>query len=191
MALGASPPCSPALVLRRCRAPQGVPASPDRGAAPAATTHRPGQPAQAEPQDRSPAGGRRAFDPRARKAATRLQGARDQVEGARCHHCDRHLAQHALHRHRADTTGARQADCPGSSRLPQGRPRRPDRFRGERLPPGTADPRQGGRAHVTRGSRHQHDPEGWNGHCLRHPHGDGRFRQGGGNEPRAGTDDRW
>ena len=191
MALGAAaaPPAS--LVLRRCRAPARGAAGQDRGAAPPTATHRTGQSAEAESPDRPPAGCHRLGHCRVGEAATRLQGTRDQVEGPRRDHRDRHLPKHALDRHRPDAPGARQADRPGSSGLSQGGPRRPDRLRRGGLPTGAADPRQGGRAHLARGSRHEHHSQGWHRHRLGDPDGDRGLRQGGGDEPRTRADDRW
>ena len=161
MALGAAAAPPAPLVLRRCRAPARGAAGQDRCAAPPTATHRPGQSAEAESPDGPTAGGHRPGHRRVGEAATRLQGTRDQVEGPRRDHCDRHLPQHALDRYRPHAPGAGQADRPRSSGLSQGRPRRPDRLRRGGLSAGAADPRQGGRAHLARGSRHEHHSQGW------------------------------
>ena len=177
MALDSLAARSPALVLPGCGAPEGIASGQNRGAAPAETTHWSGQSAEAQSADGTSARSHRTGDSGPREAAPRIQGVGDQIEGPRRDPRDRHLAQHALHRHGADASRSREADCSGSPRVSQRGPRGIDRFCRERLPTGAADPRQGSCAHLARGSRHQHHPQGRDRYRLGDQNGDRRLRE--------------
>ena len=154
-----APACTAALALSPNRQTPCRPAGQDHCPPASGATRRSCEPAEAEHADNlSPAlpcadrGG-------PGQAPSRLCGAGAEIPWPRCHHCHRHLAQHALHRRRPDTPWPGQADIAGSAQSAQGGSRGIDRLCRQLFSSGSPHARQGGRSCLDRGSRYQHNSQ--------------------------------